>query len=76
VRDDWHRQGLGSALIRQLGELALSLGITSFLAIAQADNHAVHATIRASGLDYDSHYDSGEDYIVINLRDQSSDKPL
>ncbi|MER2599940.1 MAG: GNAT family N-acetyltransferase [Caldilineales bacterium] len=71
VRDDWHRQGLGSALIRQLGEMALSVGITSFLAIAQADNHAVHATIRASGFDYDSHYDSGEDYIVINLQDKS-----
>lgn len=71
VRDDWQRQGIGSALIRQLGLAALSVGVDSFLAIAQAGNHAVHATIRASGMEYDSHFDSGEDYMIIRLQEHS-----
>lgn len=69
VRDDWHRQGIGSALMGQLIETALSLGITRFTAMIQAGNRAVHAMIKALGIDYQSQIDHGEDYIVMHLKD-------
>lgn len=71
VRDDWHRQGLGSALMRQLIALARDLGIVRFTAMIQAGNRSVHAMIKALGIPYDSHIDHGEDYIVMYLEETS-----
>jgi hypothetical protein len=53
----------------QLIETALSLGITRFTAMIQAGNRAVHAMIKALGIDYQSQIDHGEDYIVMHLKD-------
>jgi GNAT superfamily N-acetyltransferase len=69
VRDDWHRQGIGSALMQQLMAAALSLGITRFTAMIQAGNRAIHAMIKAMGIRYESHIDHGEDYIVMYLEE-------
>ena len=69
VRDDWHRQGIGSALMLQLVDAALALGIMRFTAMLQAGNRAVHAMIKAAGIPYDSHIDHGEDYIVMHLEE-------
>jgi GNAT superfamily N-acetyltransferase len=69
VRDDWHRQGIGSALMRQLVAAARSVGITRFTAMAQAGNRPVHALIKAVGLRYESHIDRAEDYLVIHLEE-------
>lgn len=71
VRDDWHRQGVGAALMHQLVDQARDLGISRFIAMIQAGNRAVHAMIRALGLRYESHIDHGEDYIVIYLEETS-----
>lgn len=71
VRDDWQRQGIGAALMRQLVALALDLGINRFTAMIQAGNHAVHAMIKALGLRYDSHIDHAEDYLVIYLEEKT-----
>lgn len=67
VRDDWHRQGIGSAMMEQLVDFALSLGILRFTAMLHAGNRAVHALLRATGIRYDSHIEHGEDYIVMHL---------
>jgi GNAT superfamily N-acetyltransferase len=72
VRDDWHRQGIGSALMRQLVDVARSVGITRFAAIVQAGNQPVYAMIKAVGLPYERHVDRAEDYLVISLEE----KPL
>lgn len=69
VRDDWHRQGIGSAMMSQLVAVARSLGVKRFIAMAQAGNRPVHALIKAVGLQYESHIDRAEDYIVIHLEE-------
>lgn len=69
VRDDWHRQGVGSALMVQLVAMARSVGITRFTGMVQAGNRPVHAMIKAVGLHYESHIDRAEDYLVIHLED-------
>ena len=69
VRDDLHRQGIGSALMGQLIEEALSLGITRFTAMIQAGNRPVHDMIKALRIDYQSQIDHGEDYIVMHLEE-------
>jgi GNAT superfamily N-acetyltransferase len=71
VRDDWHRHGIGSALMGQLIEAARSLGITRFTAMIQAGNRAVHSLIKSMGISYDSHIDHGEDYIVMYLEEMA-----
>jgi acetyltransferase len=70
VRDDWHRQGIGSALMVQLVAAARSVGIVRFTGMAQAGNRPVHAMIKAVGLRYESHIDRAEDYLVIYLEDE------
>jgi GNAT superfamily N-acetyltransferase len=69
VRDDWHRQGIGSQLMLQLMNAARSVGIERFTAMIQTGNRAVHAMISAVGVPYDSHMDRGEDYIVLHLEE-------
>ena len=69
VRDDWHRQGIGSAMMSQLVAVARPLGVKRFIAMAQAGNRPVHALIKAVGLQYESHIDRAEDYIVIHLEE-------
>lgn len=72
VRDDWHRQGVGSALMKQLVQVARSLGIVRFTAMIQAGNRAVHDMIKAANIDFVSHIEHGEDYIVMNLEGTAS----
>ncbi len=69
VRDDWQRQGIGLAMMNQLIDAALSLGIVRFTAMLHAGNRAVHGMIKAAGIRYDSHVEHGEDYIVMHLED-------
>jgi GNAT superfamily N-acetyltransferase len=71
VRDDWHRQGIGSAMMVQLVAMGRSVGITRFTAMAQAGNRPVHALIKAVGLRFESHIDRAEDYLVIHLKDET-----
>ena len=72
VRDDWHRLGVGSQLMRQLVNAALALGITRFTAMIQAGNRGVHDMIRNLDIDYVSHIEHGEDYLVMNLKGSAS----
>lgn len=69
VRDDWHRQGIATALMLQLVEAARSVGIVRFTGMVQAGNQPVHALIKSIGLPYESHIDRAEDYLVIYLEE-------
>jgi acetyltransferase len=69
MRDDWQRQSIGQVLIRQLAEVALSLGIKRFYAVVLATNRGAHSLIKAMGYRYESHVSHGEDEIVIYLED-------
>jgi GNAT superfamily N-acetyltransferase len=48
----WRRVGLGSLLLRSLGEAAVPRGIRRFTALVLADNAPVMAVLRASGLPF------------------------
>ena len=49
VADDWHRRGLGTALLRLLSERARAVGIRRFTVDMLADNDAVLALMRGAG---------------------------
>lgn len=45
VADDFHRRGIGSALLESLAAVALTRGITRFHLIVRSDNHAMIAAM-------------------------------
>jgi len=49
---DYRRVGLGSALVRRLGEAALARGITRFTAVTLAENRPALSVLTGSGLPY------------------------
>lgn len=49
VADEWHRRGMGTALLRLLSERASQVGITRFTVDTLAENRAVLALITAAG---------------------------
>ncbi len=69
MRDDWQQQGVGQALLRQLTEVARSLGVKRYNAVVLATNQGAHRLIKALGYRYESHISHGEDMIVIYLED-------
>ena len=68
VHPDWRRVGLGRLLLRDLATAAIARGIDRFDALTLADNAAVLAGLRASGLAYSSEIHEGTSRIVIDLR--------
>ena len=52
VHVDFRRVGLGTALVRRLGEAALARGITRFTAVTQAENRPALSVLTASGLPF------------------------
>ena len=70
MRDDWQKQGIGLELMRQLAEVARSLGIKRFSAVVLATNRGAHNLIKALGYPYQSHVSHGEDEIVIYLEEK------
>ena len=78
VHAAWRQVGLGSLLLRELGEAALRRGICRFTALVLADNTAVLALVRASGLAFSVQIHSGTSSIVLLLDGQGpqpSDAP-
>lgn len=69
MRDDWQQQGVGQALLRQLTEVARSLGIKRYHAVVLATNRGAHSLIKALGYRYESRISHGEDELVIYLED-------
>jgi GNAT superfamily N-acetyltransferase len=67
----WRRAGLGSLLLRELGEAALHRSIRRFTALVLADNTPVLAVLRASGLASSVEIHSGTSEIVMLLEDKA-----
>ncbi len=67
VADDYQRQGIGSRLFAEMVTRARNEGITTFEAIASADNRALMSLLRRSGLTFRSQFDCGFREIVIDL---------
>jgi acetyltransferase len=70
VHAGWRRVGLGSLLLHDLGEVALSRGICRFTALVLADNAPVLALLRASGLAFSVEIQSGTSNIVMSIEAQ------
>jgi GNAT superfamily N-acetyltransferase len=66
----WRRVGLGSLLLRELGEAALCRGICRFTALVLADNTPVLALLRSSGLAFSLKIRSWTSDIVMLLKAQ------
>ncbi len=50
VADSWHHRGLGTVLVRVLGERAIEVGVKRFRAEMMAHNEAVLRLLRSAGL--------------------------
>ena len=69
VEDAWQHHGIGSELMRELGQLASSRGVTAFTAVMLGDNRPVVRFVRAtSPNDPKIVFDSGELVARIPLR--------
>jgi GNAT superfamily N-acetyltransferase len=68
----WRRIGLGSLLLRELGEAAVRRGIRRFNALMLADNTPVLAVLRASGLTFTCQVESGTSELLMWLDGQES----
>lgn len=67
VRDDYQQDGLGTFLLAQLREKALSMGIDNLVAIVHAQNHPIHKVIQHSGLKSQWRFEQGESYLVVDI---------
>jgi GNAT superfamily N-acetyltransferase len=67
----WRQVGLGSLLLRELGEAAAHRGIRQFTALVLSENRPVLALLRASGRDFSVEIHSGTSDIVMLLEKQT-----
>ncbi|MDX6354479.1 MAG: hypothetical protein QOF98_1382 [Streptomyces sp.] len=67
VEDEWQRRGIGSALLRQLVELAAEAGRESVYAVTQSTNTGMVATMRELDLPLDYQVEDGTLLITATL---------
>ena len=72
VHAQWRRVGLGSLLLRQLGQAALSRGVTRFTAITQAENRPALSVLNASGLPFTLEIHEATSEIVMLLEEPAT----
>ena len=70
VDPGWRQVGLGSLLLRELGEAAFRRGIRRFTALVLAENRSVLAVLAASGLAFSVEIHSGTSKILMRLEPQ------
>jgi len=68
IQDDYHREGLGTHLLKLLRERALGAGITHLVAMVQAQNHPILHLIHHSGLKSRWRVEQGETCMVVDIR--------
>jgi acyl-CoA hydrolase/GNAT superfamily N-acetyltransferase len=76
VRDDWQGQGIGTALLRQLTQVARAHGIGGFTAEVLATNLPMMHVFHKSGLELRSTLSDGVYTIVMSFTPQTSTLPL
>ena len=67
VRDDWQRQGVGKALLRQLMAIAWDLGIHRLTAYVHPGNRPLMQLLRSLNCRTEHHLAHGEDLLVVHL---------
>jgi len=67
IRDDWQGRGLGTALLGHLIEIARENGIAGFTAEVLAENQPMQHVFHKSGLEIQSHLDSGVYHLTMSL---------
>jgi GNAT superfamily N-acetyltransferase len=68
VRDDYQREGLGRALGRLLGPVALARGVRSLRLYTLAENQAIMRLIKGLGIPYWSETRYGETTVTLALQ--------
>jgi RimJ/RimL family protein N-acetyltransferase len=69
VAKDWQHDGLGTALLNRLSELARDRGVHEFTATYYADNLPIRQLLRDIGHVVTSGYESGEGHMRLSLDD-------
>jgi RimJ/RimL family protein N-acetyltransferase len=64
VRDDWQRRGVGTLLLRRMGEIGRARGLAGFEADVLANNTAMLAVFHRSGLELHSTLEDGVFHLV------------
>lgn len=67
IRDDYQREGLGTALVRQLVQSATRRGITTLRAHILLENRPIFALIQRLGLPYRTELRCGEALLLLDL---------
>ena len=73
VRDDYQREGLGSALFDLLVQVAMARGLEGLWGVSLADNVGMHRLIQKVGLPYISRTSQGETTVLIELAQAAND---
>ncbi|MGV0871221.1 N-acetyltransferase family protein [Mycolicibacterium sp. XJ879] len=68
VAHNQHRRGVGTALLRQLGQIAEDSGVRHLIADVLAENHLMLKMMSESGLSCTRHLDGPVMHVVIDLR--------
>ena len=67
VEDAWHRHGIATALLRQLGGVATQRGVERFTATVAADNRAVATLVRSFPVHATWNWENGQRHLDIDL---------
>jgi RimJ/RimL family protein N-acetyltransferase len=67
VEDAWHRHGIATALLRELGGVASERGVERFTATVAADNRAITTLVRSLPVSATWNWDRGERRLDVPL---------
>jgi RimJ/RimL family protein N-acetyltransferase len=70
VVDDWHRRGLGTALLLQLSERARANGIERYSAVVSEDNDVVLGALERAGAVREGEPEQGEVELLLDLPEE------
>jgi GNAT superfamily N-acetyltransferase len=67
VRDDWQGRGIGTALLKWMGDLAQASGLAGFTADVLQDNKPMLMVFHASGLRVETQLEAGVYHVVAHF---------
>jgi RimJ/RimL family protein N-acetyltransferase len=73
VEDAWHRHGIATALLRELGGVAHERGVERFTATVAAENRAITTLVRSLPVRATWNWDQGERHLDIPLHHSGGD---
>jgi GNAT superfamily N-acetyltransferase len=76
VHDNWQRRGLGTLLLRRMGEIARTRGLVGFQADVLASNKPMLMVFHRSGLDLRSRFDGDVCHLEAYFTDASALSPV